>query len=682
MNNNQNHNQKNNHSEHDHSNHHEMMARDFKVKFFIALILSIPVLALSPSIQQWFGFSIPSFAGENYLLFGLASIIALYTGWPFYSHAKMELKKGEWGMMTLVSLAVLSGYLYSGATTFFIDAPGFYWEISTLVLVLLLGHWLEMRAVIGTTGALKELAKLIPPKANKVLEDGSIKEVDTGDLQKGDIVLIKSGEKVPIDGEVIDGSSSVNESMITGESKPVEKIKGDEVVGGTINGSGSLRVKVTKTGKDTALSQIMKLVKETQSSKPKTQRLADRAAHWLTIIAITAGALTFITWNFIFAQSFIFALTLTITVIVITCPHALGLAIPTVTTISTTKAAQNGILVKNMDGLERAETVDYVVFDKTGTLTEGQFGVSEAKSFSDWTEDKIIQFSASLDRNSDHVIAKGVVREAENRDLEFKDVKKYKNITGKGSKGIINGDQVAVGNFALMKDLDAANLEVVQEKVSDVLGDGETVIYLFYKDKIVGIISLSDVIRDESYTVIKSLHSKGIKVAMLTGDTHNVASSVAEKLGVDTFFAGVKPDEKIEKIKELQGEGYKVMMVGDGINDGPALIQADVGVAIGAGTDVAIESAEIVLVKNNPLDVVKLMELGRRTSNKMRQNLWWAAGYNIFAIPLAAGVLYDWGILLRPEWGALLMTASSIIVVINALLLKGVDLEPKVAKLN
>lgn len=659
----------------DNMNHHEMMAKDFRSKFFIALIVSIPILILSPSIQEWFSFSIPHFTGEGYLLFALASVVALYAAFPFYKHARMEIAEGQWGMMTLVSLAVLSGYFYSAATTFFIDAPGFYWEISTLVLVLLLGHWLEMRAVIGTSGALGELAKLIPSTANKVKKNGDIEEVETDSLRKGDLVLVKSGSKVPIDGEVVEGSSSVDESMITGESKPVPKSKGSEVVGGTINGEGSLRIRVSKTGEDTALSQIMKLVGETQSSKPKTQRLADRAAHWLTIIAITAGVATFFAWNVILAESFVFALTLTITVVVITCPHALGLAIPTVTTISTTKAAQNGILVKDMDGLEQAAKADYVVFDKTGTLTKGEFGVSSVKSFSDWSEDKILKFAASLDRNSSHVIAEGIVGEAESRDLKLKDADGYEDVSGKGATGKVGNMEVGVGNLDLMGDMGVSDLDNLKSQSKELFEGGNTVVYVYAGGQVRGAVSLSDVVRPESREAVRLLHNMGIKVAMLTGDVEEVARSVSEELGVDKFFYKVKPDEKVSKIKELQSEGNKVMMVGDGVNDGPALIQADVGVAIGAGTDVAIESAEIVLVKNNPMDVIRLMKLSEKTMQKMHQNLWWATGYNIIAIPMAAGVFYSWGIVLRPEWGALLMTASSIVVVFNALLLRYIDLE-------
>ncbi len=662
------------HGNMDHTNHHAMMARDFRNRFFIALVLSIPVLALSPSIQNWFNFSLPAFAGEKLVLFALASVIALYAAWPFYTHAKSEILSGNWGMMTLVSLAVLSGYFYSVATTFFISGDGFYWEIATLVLVLLLGHWFEMRAVVGASGALRELAKLIPPTAQRVKGDGSIEEVQTEALQRGDMVLVRPGAKVPIDGVVIKGTSTVNESMITGESKPVQKDEGNEVIGGTINGDGALTVQITKIGKETALAQIIELVGRTQASKPKTQRMADRAAHWLTIIAIVVGLGTFVIWAFVFAKGMLFALTLAITVVVITCPHALGLAIPTVTTITTAKAAREGILIRDMDGLERARDIDYVVFDKTGTLTEGAFGVNAVAGFSGWDENQVLALAASLDRYSEHTIAKAIVREAERRNLVLQNVEGYSSVPGRGSFGSISEKPVFVGNGEMMRErhIDVAPARATVEQYAQ---GGYTMVYVAEGVTVVGSIALSDKIRPDSLRVVQALHERGVKVAMLTGDTAEVAEHVANKLGIDTFFAQVLPEDKVEKVKALQFKGHTVMMVGDGVNDAAALTQADVGVAIGAGTDVAAASAEIVLVKNNPLDVVKLMILSRKTMTKMRQNLWWATGYNIIAIPLAAGVLYNWGVLLRPEWGALAMTASSIIVVFNALLLKRASIE-------
>lgn len=651
-----------------HANHHEMMARDFKRKFFIALVLSIPVLALSPTIQSWLGYVL-DFAGRDLILFLLASVIALYTAWPFYTGASGELKERRLGMMVLVSLAVLSGYLYSVATTFFIDAPDFYWEISTLTLVLLLGHWMEMRAVLGTSGALNELVKLIPPKANRVGADGTTEEVETGALAKGDVILIRPGEKIPIDGEVVKGESSVNEALITGESKPVAKQAGDAVIGGSLNVDGSLTVRVMKTGAETAVAQIVELVKNAQSSKPKTQRQADRAAHYLTLIAIIIGVLTFFSWNFLFGATFVFALTLTITVVVITCPHALGLAIPTVTTITSTLAAKNGILIKDMVGFESIRDVGAVLFDKTGTLTAGEFGVSDAVAFSG-TEDDLLAMTASVEQHSEHVIARAIVAAAKQRGRTLAEPKEFSAIPGKGVRGSLRGVRVLAGTRRLMEEQGVAVSDAQRERAAALEAQGKTVIYVGDEERVLGLIALADTIKATSKPAIEQLKAVGVTVAMLTGDNRETAKAVAGELGLDTFFAEVLPEDKVNAVKKLQSEGRRVMMVGDGVNDAPALTQADVGVAIGAGTDVAIESADVVLVKNEPLDIVKLMNLNRETMRKMKQNLWWATGYNVVAIPLAAGVLAPIGFTLRPEWGAIAMTLSSIIVVINALMLR------------
>jgi P-type Cu2+ transporter len=666
---------------HDHQNHHAMMAQDFKKRFFISLVLSIPVLILSPTIQGWFNFSVPSFTGDSYLLFTLASIIALYTGWPFYTHGLAELKRKQLGMMVLVSLAVLSGYLYSVATTFFIPGEDFYWEVSTLVMILLLGHWLEMRAVVVTSGALNELIKLIPPMANILNKDGTTTEVETEKLAVGDLILIRPGEKVPIDGLIVEGQSSLNESLITGESKPVSKIKDDVVIGGALNIDGALTVRVNKTGKDTALSQIIELVRIAQESQPKTQKLADRAAHYLTIIAIVVGILTFITWNFFLGATFVFALTLTITVIVITCPHALGLAIPTVSTITGTLAAKNGILIKDMTGLEKAKNVTWIMFDKTGTLTKGDFGVSDIVSFGSVKEKQLLQIAGSLEVRSEHVIGKSIAKEAQSQSSIVLEVKNFKAIPGKGVSGTVEindkQSEVIIGTKSLLQQEGVTFSQEQVVSINNLEGQGKTVILVSTQDSLLGVIALSDVIKKESKQAIERLKKLGIKVAMLTGDNKQTAKYVAEELGLDTFFAEVLPEDKVEAVKKLQNskDGNEVvMMVGDGINDAPALTQADIGVAIGAGTDVAIESAEIVLVKNNPIDIVKLITLSRQTMRKMKQNLAWATGYNVLAIPAAAGVFVSWGLILRPEWGAIAMTLSSVIVVINALLLKRTDL--------
>ncbi len=651
-----------------HHNHHLMMEKDFKKRFFISLILVLPILILSPTIQKWLSFSIPRFFGYNYVLFLLASIVALWGAWPFYQGAKDELKKKVFGMMTLVSLAVGAGYLYSLGTTFFFEGEDFYWEISTLVLFLLFGHWMEMKAVRKSSGALNELVKLIPPKAN-LIKKREIVEVRTEELKAGDMVLVKPGEKIPIDGEVIEGTSNVNEALITGESKPVSKTKNSQVIGGTINIDGSLRVKITKTGQETALAQIINLVKTAQESKPRSQKLADRAAHYLTLTAIVIGLLTFIYWSAVAGQGILFALTLTITVIVITCPHALGLAIPTVTIISTTLAAKNGILVKDMRGVELARQLDYIIFDKTGTLTKGEFGVSDIIELSNLNRKEILAQAAGLSIHSEHFISQGIINKAKEENLTIREATNFQSMAGQGIKGEIGGKEVYLGNKALMESLNI-NLEPVLTKVEELSLGGKTVVYLASENKLRGLIALADIIKEESRKAVKRLRGLGIKTAMLTGDNRKVAEYVAKELGLDTFFAEVLPGDKSAKVKELQKGGKIVAMVGDGVNDAPALTQADIGIAVGAGTDVAIESAEIVLIKNNPLDVVKLIRLSRKTMAKMKQNLGWATGYNLVAIPLAAGILYKWGIILRPEWGALIMAASSIIVVVNALLLK------------
>lgn len=653
---------------HDHSSHHQMMAMDFKKRFIISGLVTIPILVLSPTIQGWLGFSLPEIPALKWLLFLLATIVAAWGAKPFYVNAVKELRSKQLGMMVLVSLAVGAGYLYSVATTFLIEAPDFYWEISTLAVFLLFGHWMEMRSVVGASGALKELVKLIPPKANLVKNDQII-EVDTENLQINDIILIRPGEKVPVDGILIEGSSNVNEAMVTGESKPVAKKIEMNVIGGTLNIDGSLRVRVSKVGKDTALAQIISLVTEAQNSKPKTQRLADRAAHYLTLTAIIVGLLTLILWSGPLGGTFVFALTLAITVVVITCPHALGLAIPMVTTVTTSLAARNGILVRDMDGLDTARKATHILFDKTGTLTKGEFGVSDVLSLGKMTENEVLQISASIDQHSEHVIAKSIVRGAQNKKLKLTEPKDFRYVAGKGVEGMINKKRFFAGNRALMQSQNI-DVEKAEKDLAKLSSQGKTVIYIASEKQLEGIVALSDVIKDESYRAVEQLQKLGVKVAMLTGDNQQVAAYVARELKLDTFFAEVLPEQKIAKVKELQKGGGTIMMVGDGVNDAPALTQADVGVAVGAGTDVAVASSEIVLVKNSPLDIVKLIQLSHKTRTKMVQNLIWATAYNIVSIPLAAGVLVPIGFVLRPEWGALAMSASSIIVVANALLLR------------
>ena len=656
-----------------HENHHTMMEADFKRRFFVVFVLTLPILALSPTIQNWLGFSLPQafyFVEAKYLLFTLASIVAVYGGWPFYTGALEEIKRKNYGMMTLVAVAVLSGYLFSVASTFIFQGVDFYWEISTLVAVLLFGHWMEMRAVRGTGGALKELAKLIPAQAH-LLKGGTVIDVPTSEIRFGEKVLVKPGEKVPVDGVILSGQSSLNEAMITGESKPVFKKPGDKVIGGTINFDGSLTVETRATGVESALSHIINLIKQAQETKPPVQKLADRAANYLTIAAIIGGTLTFLFWTFIFPQpeGLVFALTLAITVIVIACPHALGLAIPTVTTITSSLAARHGILIKDMRVIELAKKPDYIVFDKTGTLTKGEFVVTEIINFSNRSEADVLRLAASVESNSLHSLALAITKETSRRGISFGQADNFRSIPGKGGIGEVNGEMVIVGSESLIRD-NGFDIERFKGKVAELSRKGVSLIWVAVQGEVLAIFGLADEIRSEAKEVLVEIKRWGVEPVMFTGDTEESARETAKQIGIDKFFAKVLPENKVQTIKELQTGGAIVAMVGDGINDAPSLTQADIGIAIGAGTDVAIESAEVVLIKNDLRDVLALMKLSRRTMSKMTQNLVWAAGYNVFAIPIAAGVLYPWGILLRPEWAALLMSLSSVIVVLNAFTLR------------
>lgn len=647
---------------HDHTEHHRKMAEDFKKRFFLTLPLTLLVLILSPQIQNWLGlsFSVPF---SKQILFVVGTLIFVFGGKPFFVASKDELKTKNWGMMTLVSLAITTGYLFSVFSTFFVSGELLWWEISTLISVFLFGHWIEMRAVLGTSGSLKELAKLIPAMAHKIVGE-KIEDVPTSELVKNDIVLIRPGEKIPTDGTVLKGSSSVNESMITGESRPVEKKMGSEVIGGSINHDGALTVKVTKVGKESAINQIITLVQEAQMTKPKVQKLADKAANYLTIIAIVSGLLTFFYWSFIGSIGYVAALTFAISVIVITCPHALGLAIPTVTTITSSLAAKNGILIKDMRGLETSKNLNYVVFDKTGTLTKGEFAVLKIKTFGKISEKEVLKLAASVEVNSEHSLANAIVKEAKTKKIKFNKALDFKSFSGMGAKAKLDGSWIIVGNEKILKE----NSIEIEEAMA--VKSNETRVYVAKDKKVIGVILLGDELRKESKKVVDLLHKNNIKVAMLSGDKKETSEKVGKTLGIDTVFSEVLPKEKVEKIKELQEKGNIVAMVGDGVNDAPSLTQANVGIAIGAGTSVAVESAEIVLVKNNPLDVLKIINLSKKTDSKVKQNLVWATGYNAIAIPAAAGVFVGWGITLRPEVGALLMSASSLIVVANALLLK------------
>ncbi len=655
-------------AEHNGHENHASMEHDFRKRFFITLPFVVVAMLLSPNIQKWFHFPL-NFPGREFVLFLIGSFIFMFGGIPFFNASKGELSRRNPAMMTLVAFAITVGYAFSVAATFLFPGESLYWEISTLISVFLLGHWLEMRAVRGATGALADLAKLIPPGAH-VLKNGKIEDVQTSELQKGDRVLVKPGEKIPIDAVVIDGESAVDESMLTGESRPVAKKKGDLVIGGALNQDGSLTIEVSKTGADTAVSQIMKLIREAQASKPNVQHLADRAAGVLFYVAIAAGTASFITWAFVLPQGVIFAATAAVAAIVVACPHALGLAIPTVTTITSTLGAKNGILIKDMKGLEIARKLNYVVFDKTGTLTRGEFGVTDIVQKQDTSLkiNDLLRLTAAVESHSQHSIGKSIVDKAKKDNIEIPEVKNFKSYPGKGASGIVDGKIVTVGNKALLQELGVGN---DMKGFDESRMKGNTPVYVIINKKLEGVILLADIIREQSNEVIEKLHAMQINVAMLTGDTRDVAFEVGKKLNVDTVFAEVLPNQKVDKVKELQKKGNIVAMVGDGVNDAPSLTQAHVGIAIGAGTDVAIDSADIVLMKSDPLDVVKAIRLSRETNKKMVQNLIWATGYNVFAIPTAAGVLYpSLGILLKPEWAAILMSASSVIVVFNALLLR------------
>jgi Cu2+-exporting ATPase len=654
--------------------HHAMMELDFKRRFYVSLIITGPILLLSPTIQQWFNFTVQDFPGYDLVLFGLATIIAFYGGWPFFEGGYETIKEGVLGMMVLVSIAVSTGYLFSVATTFIlVDTVDFYWEISTLVVFLLFGHWMEMRMTRRATGALQELVKLIPPTAN-LFKDGEIEEIPTAQVKIGDILLIRPGDKVPIDGIVTEGQSRLDESMITGESKPVLREEGDEVIGGTINGMGAIKIRIEKTGEETALAQIIKLMEEVQGPKLPVQKLADRAAHYLTIVAITVGLGSFIYWNYFSTAGLVFAITTAVTVTVIACPHALGLAIPTVTAISTTLAAKNGILVKNADALEVGENIDTILFDKTGTLTAGAFNVTDVIA-EGMDEEEVLRYVASLESLSEHPIGQALTGHAKDKGISLSDPSGFTAIAGHGVKGQVEGKTVTAGTLRLMN---MENLDIspeMVEKGNRLYDEAKTLSYVALDDKVVGIVAFADVLKPSSIRAIAELHKLGKEIIMITGDNERTAAAIAKQAGVDDYLAEVLPKDKADQVRKLQEAGKRVAMVGDGINDGPALLQADVGIAIGAGTDVAIESADIVLIKSEPEDVLKLIRLSQATMRKMRQNLMWATGYNAIAIPIAAGVLLPWGITLRPEMGALIMSASSIIVVVNALLLKNEKLD-------
>jgi Cu2+-exporting ATPase len=651
---------------HHHDHHHADMVSDFKIRFWISLVVTIPVLALSPLIQSFFGYSL-AFPADKYVLLALSSFIYFYGGWPFLTGLVSEFRNKRPGMMTLVGLAITIAYVYSAVVVFGVPGKVFFWELVTLIDVMLLGHWIEMRSVMSASNALQELVKLLPSRAHRISDSEAIVDVKIGALQPNDRILVKPGEKIPVDGQIIEGESDINEAMVTGESKPVNKKVGDQVIGGSVNGEATIKIKVTKIGKDSYLSQVIELVKHASESKSRAQGLADKAAFWLTITAISVGIITLSIW-LVAGRTFVFSLERMVTVMVITCPHALGLAIPLVIAIITTLSAKRGLLIRNRTQFENARNLDVIVLDKTGTLTKGEFGVSNIITVRDWNQDELLAKAASIEQESEHTIAQGIVNAAKEKQLKLLSVKSFKAIPGKGAKATIDNAEIYVGNKHILEINEIDDKKIL--RMSDKLAEqGKTAIFVIANGKVQGIIALEDIIREESKQAIEQLKKLNLKVAMITGDKQETARYVAQKLELDEYFAEVLPDKKSEKIKELQQQGKKVAMVGDGINDAPALAQADVGIAIGAGTDVAIESADVVLVQSNPLNVVDIILLSKITRRKTKQNLFWAVGYNVFAIPLAAGVLYKYGILMPPAVGAIIMSISTIIVAINARLI-------------
>ena len=644
---------------------HSSMIDDLKKRFWISLLITIPIIILSPTIQGLVGLSNSiRFTGDLYLLFALSSIVYFYGGYPFFKGFFNEIKLKTPGMDMLISVAITSAYLYSSAVVFGLNGDVFFWELATLIDIMLIGHWLEMRSVMGASRALEELVKLMPSSAHKIIADGSTIDVPLDELDVGDSVVIKPGEKVPVDGEIISGNTSIDESMLTGESEPLFKESGAGVIGGSINGDGSITVEIKKTGKDSFLSKVIKLVEEAQSTKSKTQNLADRFATWLTIIALSGGFITLLVWLGITNYGFEFALERAVTVMVITCPHALGLAVPLVVAVSTSLSARNGLLIRNRASFERSRNINAIIFDKTGTLTQGKFGVTDIVPLSnEFDENNILKYAASLESYSEHPIAKGVVNSAN----EIFKVENFISIPGKGIRGKINSKNVEVVSPGYLKEF---NIDISNEKVDKLLSQGKTIVFVIIEGELKGAIALADIIREESKEAIKEFKDMGIQCIMITGDRKEVAEWVAKEIGLDKYYAEVLPQEKAAKVREIQSEGLVVAMTGDGINDAPALAQADVGIAIGAGTDVAIEAADIVLVKSNPLDAVYIIKLAQSTYKKMFQNLAWGAGYNIFAIPIAAGVLYSFGILITPAAGVILMSMSTIIVAFNSRTLK------------
>ena len=643
-------------------NHHTHMLNDFRNRLIVSLIVTVPILLLSPMIQHWVGFRI-DFAGRAYVLFALSTFIYFYGGWPFLKGLVDELKEKNPGMMTLIGMAISVAFIYSSATVFGLAGEDFFWELATLIDIMLLGHWVEMKSVLQASSALDKLAALMPDQAHRIV-NGQVEDVAVSTLQVGDRLLIRPGEKIPADGIILQGESSVDESLLTGESLPVLKTVDNTLIGGSVNGEGSLEMEVKDLGEDSFLSKVIRLVRDAQDAKSKTQLLADRAAFWLTLTALSVGLITLLAW-LAAGSSATFAIARMATVMVITCPHALGLAIPLVVAVSTSMAARHGLLIRNRTAFENARKIDTFVFDKTGTLTYGKFGVTAIETFQkEFDADRIVSLAASLEHHSEHPIAAGIVQEAKKRDISLQTVKHFQASRGKGVQGEVAGLNVQVVSPGVLTD---SGIAIPEGKTDENI---TTRVFVLVDEKLAGSLTLADQIREESYAAVASLKKLGMQVWMLTGDNEQTAAVVADTLELDGYFSQVLPEQKQEKIKELQQKGFYVAMTGDGVNDAPALAQADVGIAIGSGTDVAAETADIILVNSNPSDTVYIMQLGRATYRKMVQNLIWATAYNVAAIPLAAGVLYSYGIVISPALGAVLMSLSTIIVAINAQLLR------------
>lgn len=662
------------HTEHDgHDNHAGHSVEMFRDKFWSSLALTIPALIWEPMIQEWFGYTAPRFPGSGYIpaIFGTA--VFLYGGWVFLRSAWSELSSRLPGMMTLISLAIVVAFLYSAAVTLGYPGQALWWELATLVTIMLLGHWIEMRSIFQAQGALKELAKLLPDTAVRITGGDQTESVPLDALRDGDLLLIRPGAGIPADGVVKQGRSTVNESMITGESEPIEKQAGDKVIAGTVNGQGSLRVEVTGTGDRTALAGIMRLVADAQTSRSRAQALADRAAFWLTFVAIGAGIATFLAW-WLLGATMDFTITRVVTVLVIACPHALGLAVPLVTAISTTIGARNGLLVRDRRGLEEARNLDVVVFDKTGTLTLGSHRVVAMTVDGGTNEEDALRWAAAVQRDAEHPIANALTTSAKERDLHVPPSSNFESMPGVGVRAEVEGRMLHVGGPGMLRKLGVQPGKAIQEAADVAAENAQSVSYLITNEQVIAAFAIADAVRPESRQAVERLHAAGIEVAMLTGDSKAVAEAVARELNIDKVFAEVLPEDKVAKIEELQQGNRKVAMVGDGVNDAPALLTADVGVAIGAGTDVAVEAGDVVLVRSDPRDVARIVNLSRASYRKMVQNLWWAAGYNILAIPLAAGVLAWAGVLLVPAVAAILMSVSTVIVAINAQLLRRAEL--------